>query len=268
MKEAMVTADSKPYWKTVSQIPWHQRGEIRTKLVPWVYTNDHNFADVMPRLVESVCAQKRNGRFRIAVLSGVGSILNIAPHVDVDLFVSVDRNSFVLDQVRKMVENVQDAQTPWEYLRVAQLKTFFRDLKEMHADPRPYWNMERDSFGSWHFLASPENYRKTKDVIKKTPVFYSQGNFAHAPYVKALGDAFAGASITYASFTDLAEWSPEFFDVVHFLPLAADAVIAWSTNKGNEGRPIAQISVGLDEYVQSAKTAAAGLSVDYFLPHV
>lgn len=272
--EHMVTPDTKEYWKKLAQIPWSKRGEIRTKLVPWVYTNDHKFTDIYLDIEGGMRNQHRSGRPRAAVLSGVGSILNVSPIVDVDFFISVDRNSFVLDQVRRMVQNIQDAPTRDEYEQIDQRDTFFVDLAAMGADPAPYFSIETESFGEWHILSRDFVYEKSRNTLLKTPVYYSQGNFANASYVEALGHALAGVDVSYASFTDLAEWSPEFLDVVSYLPIQCDGVIVWSTGENQpEGNPIARVSIGLDQYVAEQRSAIqrqqnTGMLSDYFKVHV
>lgn len=267
--EQMITADTKKYWKQLAAIPWSKRGEIRTKLVPWIYTNDHGFDSIIDQIITSTKEQNRNGKLRAGVLSGVGSILNIAPHAEVDFFVCVDRNSFVLDQIRRMIQTMQEANTPDEYIQISQLETFFLDLRGMGADPEPYWYMEVESFGKRHFLASQENYLRSKKSLSSIPVFYTQGNFANPPYVEALGQALTGATVSYASFTDLAEWSPQFLDSISYLPFADDSVIVWSTNKNRpEGKPLARISFGINNYIHEQSATLDGLTVSYFKSHV
>lgn len=265
----MITPDTKKYWKNLAQIPWSKRGEIRTKLVPWIYTNDHKFDELIPKIHLALNTQNRSGKPRAAVLSGVGSILNIAPWIDVDFFVSVDRNSFILDQVRRMVQNVQDASTVQEYDQIDQRETMFADLAAMGSDPKPYFDIERESFSLWHFTKSHDLYQLAKKRMTETPVYYTQGNFAHRPYVQALGQALDGVDVTYASFTDLGEWSPEFLDVAHYLPTIADSVIVWSTNQGQpEGKPLARMSIGLDQYISQQTEALVGNDVKYFQSHI
>ncbi len=272
--EHMITPDTKKYWKKLAQIPWSKRGEIRTKLVPWIYTNDHKFTYIYSDIKNGMLHQHRSGRPRAAILSGVGSLLNITPIVDVDFYISVDRNSFVLDQVRRMVQNIQDAPTRDEYEQVDQRETFFADLAAMGADPSPYFSIETESFGAWHILSNDSIYRKSRNRLLTTPVFYSQGNFTSASYVESLGHSLSGVDVSYASFTDLAEWSPEFLDVVSYLPIQHYGVIVWSSGENQpEGNPIARISVGLDQYIDEQRSAIqrqqhSGMLSDYFRAHV
>src|SRR3990167_3492348 len=143
MEKPMTTLDTRLYRANLSTIPQEKRGELRHKLVPWIYTNDRGFKDALPVIDQMMREQKRNGKPHTAVLSGVGSLLNIAPFVDVDFFVSVDRNSFVLDQVMEMVHMVKEADTPERCLQSSFLTQFFEEMTQRGVETGEYFDIER-----------------------------------------------------------------------------------------------------------------------------
>lgn len=252
----------------LANISMSKRGELRTKLVPWIYTNDLGFADSLDRISEGISRQKRNGKSRVGIISGVGALLTVTPYLELDCLVSIDRNSFVLDQVFKMVDTIRNAETKEEYLELAQLDELFGLMKLEQVDAETYYHVERESFGDKHFLASDAAYQKSKRALSDTQVLFSQGNFTHRPYVRSLGEALSDGEIVYANFTDLGEWYPEFFSVIADFPLTPDAVINWSTNKTREGTPQSMVSRGLEEYLEQAQQAMAQIDVSYFKQHV
>lgn len=255
--------------KKLDAIPLAMRGETRTKLVPWIFTNDHDFAPLVPKIDEAIKAQARTGRPRVAVLSGVGSLLTIAPHVDVDMFVSVDRNSFVLDEIERMVVAMREASDSEDFASMADLSGYFHAMREVGVNTESYWNMERESFGDQHFTASDDNFTASRRALMESPVLYSQGNFTDPYYVEALGKALQGTDIVYASYTDLAEWYPKFLDVVPLLGVADNGVIAWSSNKGQtDARPVAKLSLSPDQYLTEAREGIVDNNVTYFQEHV
>ena len=264
----MPAQDTRVYRERLSIIPQEKRGKLRHKLVPWIYTNDEGFGNQMPFLIDSVRAQKKTGNMRAAVLSGVGSLFNIAPYADVDFFVSVDRNSFVLDCVQEMVHMVKEASTPEECIRSSFLTSFFDRMREEGIETKDYYNIERASFGDWHFLASQENFDRTRNTLLKTPVMTSQGNFTSPEYVSELGNALQGLDVSYASFTDLGEWYKEFLDLVPALPFSKDSTIVWATNRSGDGNPSVQLSTGIDDYLSTSRKINETLEVDYFKAHV
>src|SRR3990167_5925593 len=81
----------------LAAIPIQKRGELRTKLVPWIYTNDMGFGQALSQITEGMKRQKRGRKPRTGIISGVGAILTVAPYLDLDAVISIDRNSFVLD---------------------------------------------------------------------------------------------------------------------------------------------------------------------------
>lgn len=264
----MIVSDTKTYWKKLASIPWSYRGKTYTKPIPWIYTSDHAFASIIPTIIEKVKIQKRTRNLRVAIFSGVGSLLTIAPFVKVDFFICVDRNSFVLDMARKMVETIQEASNPWEFIQKFQLDTLFADLKVMKVDPEPYWITERESFKFWHFLASVDNYNNTRKTLLEKPVYYTQGDFTNRYYIQGLSQALKGTNISYAGFSDQAEQSPEFLDFVRHLPITQDAVIVWATNQGQpKGEPLTKISVGPDTYIQEQQALLAENKVTRLIIH-
>jgi len=255
--------------ESLSLIPTKVRGEIRNKLVPWIYTNDHDFAALMPYIQEAVVKQQRGTKPRVAVLSGVGAFANVAPYMNVDAIVSVDRNSFVLDQVLEMADTIRSSSTLADFESSTRRADFFARMKVVGIEADEYWQMEKASFADQHLTASTARYADCRATLLKTPVLTTQGNFVHEPYVKALAEALKNTDITYASFTDLAEWSPEFFDIIQNLPMTKNAVVVWSTNQ-NQGKPEARMSVGLENYILEGRAAADNLKgkVTYHAPHV
>ena len=255
----------------LAAIPIEKRGELRTKLVPWIFTNDVGFGSALSQISKGMERQKKGGKPRAAVISGVGALLTVAPYLDLDAVVSIDRNSFVLDQVQKMVQTIHEAETREEYKELAQLEEFFGLMQLEDVDPEPYYEIEKQSFGKKHFLASDNSYQKSRQALQKTPVFFSQGNFTHKPYIDELGNAMRDTEVVYANFTDLGEWYPQFFQAIAEFPLAEDSVISWSTNNKNEGRPQAMVSIGLEDYLQNAQNAQnamQGIDISYFKAHV
>lgn len=252
----------------LAQIPMAKRGELRTKLVPWIYTNDLGFGDNLDVIQKGIRQQKRNGKPRVGIISGVGAILTVTPYLDIDCLVSIDRNSFVLDQVFKMVDTIRQSESKEEYQELAQLEEFFGLMKLEQVDAESYYNVERNSFGERHFLASDESYQKSRTALNAAKVLFSQGNFTYRPYVQELGNALSEGEVVYANFTDLGEWYPEFFSVISDFPLSEDAVINWSTNKTQEGTPQSMVSTGLQEYLTQAQQSMEELDVSYFKQHV
>lgn len=244
-------------------IPDSSRGEITNNPVPWIYSNDHEFANIMEQIVEAGKKSIPTGKPRIAILSGTGSIFNVAAHMQADSIISVDLNRFVMDQVQRSVENIQRSTTLKDFHYAERKEKLFSEMRAQGVDPEPYWDMERESFGQWHFTSSESAYRAARKKMLATPVFYSQGNFTHKPYVESLGKALAPAEISYASFTDLAEWYPQFLDLVPLLGIADDAPIVWSTNNIEE-KPIARVSIGTAAYIKDQREAMRGKKVTYF----
>ena len=77
----------------LAKIPIEKRGELRTKPVPWIYTNDIGFAESLDEITAKVTQQKKTDKPRIGIISGVGAVLTVAPYLNLDCL--VDRKSVV-----------------------------------------------------------------------------------------------------------------------------------------------------------------------------
>jgi hypothetical protein len=250
--------------KRLEAIPPNMRGEVTSTPVPWFFTNDSGFASLLPRIETALSHQKLGKDPRIALLSGAGSFANMAPYFKADGIVCADVTDGIFSSIERSRSAIVSSFGPKSYIRTYDAPTYFKQMKDLGADPTPYWEIERTSFGDRHFLATDGNFERTKKALEKTPFFYSQGNFVHRPYVEALAAALSGSVLSYGSFTDLAEWYPDFLDLVALLPFANDSVIVWSTNQGQkEAHPVAQFSVGVENYIADARKALAGTNVSY-----
>ncbi len=251
----------------LSAIPADKRGELRTKLVPWIFTNDTRFDQSLDAIKLGVDNQKHHKRPKSAIISGVGAIQTVAPYLNVDVIVAIDRNTFVLDQIHKMVGTLKECATRNEYFGEMQYETFFELMRLEGVDPEPYFTIEKESFGEKHFLATDVNYDKSRQALSNIPILFSQGNFTHRPFIEELSNALRDTQISYANFTDLGEWYPAFFQEITALHLADDSVISWSTNQ-DEGKPSSRVSLGLEEYLEEAQKEFSTINVNYFRSHV
>ncbi len=249
----------------LESIPLGARGEINSNPVPWIFTNDAGFKEILPGIEHALSLQKVGDKPRVALLSGVGSFATMAGLLpDIDCFVSADLTSAIFPPIQRSLDAIHKSFGPNGYINQYDARHYFAELQALGVDPTPYWNIERTSFGERHFLASAENFTKSKKVLDSKPFLFTQGNFVHKPYVEALALAMKGGEIPYASFTDLAEWYPEFLDLVAQLPFTEDSVIVWSTNHGQkEAQPVAQYSVGVENYIKEARAALEGTHVSY-----
>jgi len=245
-------------------IPREVRGDITNALVPWFFTNDSGFAELMPGIENALSTQKQGEKPRIALLSGAGSFATMAGYFKADGIVCADVTSGIFPSIERSRNAIATSYGTNGYIRTYDAPTYFKQMRDLGADPTPYWEIERTSFADRHFLASEKNFSRTKKALDKIPFFYSQGNFVHEPYVRALAESMSGTELSYGSFTDLAEWYPAFLDLVNILPFTKDSVIVWSTNKGQkEAQPVARFSVGVENYIADARAALAGTSVSY-----
>lgn len=261
-RKELVKAQVDELGRRLGDIPASVRGDVNSNQVPWICTNDVGFSDIIPGIRAQLSEQKTTGKPRVALLSGVGSIASIAslPN-DIDAFVSVDITDAIFSPIQRQVDAILASNTIAEYHEHYNQSELFTQLQSVGRDPQPYWEIEKNSFGQEHFLASAENFLATKKALTDKPLYFVHGNFNHKPLVDALGGALHGCDIPYASFTDLADWSPSFLDLLPALPLNSDTVVVWSQNKGQpEGltvpTPVARYSLGVESYIADAKAVA------------
>jgi len=247
--------------RRLASIPNGVRGEVNSNQVPWICTNDVGFSEIIPGIRADLSKQKTTDKPRVALLSGVGSIASIAslPN-DIDAFVSVDITDAIFSPIQRQVDAILASNTIEEYHKHYNQPELFAQLQAAGIDPQPYWEIEKNSFGKEHFLASIDNFLATKQALTDKPLYFVHGNFNHKPFVDALGNALQGCDIPYASFTDLADWSPSFLDLLPAVPLNNETVVVWSQNKGQpEGltvpTPLARYSLGVKSYIADAKAA-------------
>lgn len=253
------------YYKlNLANISDNLRGKIGSKIVPWIYSNDYGFEKIIPALKIKSKKLFTGKRIKIGLFVGVGSLFNVAPWVDVDFFLMIDRNGFVLDRVKEMVEGIKQADLPSEYEAYVESADYFNTMEGMHIDVKNYWLAEHKSFGKKHFLASIQNYKRTRLTLTTRPVLYVQGDLSFESFVEALSSALNNTVISYMNISDLGEWSQKALDLLPRLPISHDVLISWSTNQNHDGIPIAKLTQGYDHFLKDAKTTSYGLSVNYF----
>lgn len=248
--------------RRLDSIPPELRGDINSNPVPWIYTNDAGFSHIIPGIQDALLKQKSGNKPRIALLSGVGSFASIARlPKDIDAFVCVDITDAIFSPIQREVSSIAESSTRDVFHQHYNQAELIDTLAKHGADPTPYWDIEVTSFGKEHFLASEENYKATKKALQGKPFLFVQGNFVHRPFVDALGEALKDCDVPYASFTDLADWSPNFLDLLPSIPLTNETVVVWSQNKDQPKgldvpTPLARFSVGVQNYISDARAVA------------
>src|SRR3989338_2341837 len=247
------------YKLNLANISDNLRGKINSKIVPWIYSNDYGFETIIPTLKIKSKKLATGKHIKVGLFIGVGSLFNIAPCIDVDFFLTIDRNGFVLDRVKEMVDGIIQADLPSEYKAYVEPEDYFSTLERMNIDVKNFWLAEHKSFGKKHFLASMQNYKRARLTLTTRPVLYVQGDLSFEAFVKALSAALNNTVISYMNVSDLGEWSQKALDLLPQLPIARDVLISWSTNQHHDGVPVTRLTQGYEHFLKDAKTISCGL---------
>lgn len=254
--------------KRLSAISPGERGLVLHKPVPWIFTNDAGYADVLPSMGEALREQNHDGKLRVPIIAGWGALATIAGAlpINADAYVIVDITDQIFNPIKRMISAIRTSNSPEECMKIYDAQNYFKDMGQLGVDPTRYWDIELQSFGDKHFLASLPNFLASKQALANTPVFYSHGNLEHPPYLNALTKVFneSNVSVPYASVTDLGEWNDGFLENADLLPWDNSTIISWSTNNGcPAAQPISQFSVGVQNYKADARKAKKGITVSY-----
>lgn len=244
------------YRLAIASIPHTKRGEVLHQVVPWIYTKEDCYKEIVPQLYKRSKRQAKLGKYKIALFVGIGALPCLAPYVNADLFLIIDKNSFVLDRIKEIIEGIKQSDLPDEYRHLVQSETYFSILDHLGVQAKLYWKLEQESFGSAHFLNSVENYKRTRFTFMTRPILYAHGNMNHRPFMNSLGKILTGSVISYLNLSNLGEWSPAAVTLLPYLPLADDALISWSTTHNNTVRPTARLSQGYPQYAINAVIAS------------
>jgi len=254
--------------KGLDRIPLEDRGQVLHTFVPWIFTNDAGYANMLPGMKEALVEQKHDTKLRVPIIAGWGALTTIAGALPIraDAYVIVDITDQIFSPIERMISTIRSSDTPEECMKIYDAQHYFEEMKGKGVDPARYWDIELQSFGNRHFLASLPNFLASKRALQDTPIFYSHGNLEHPPYLRALTSVFekSNASVPYASVTDLGEWNDSFLPNADLLPWNDHTVISWSTNNGRPtAQPVSRFSLGVQNYKVDAKKAKEGITVSY-----
>lgn len=254
--------------KRLNGISQGERGPVLHKPVPWIFTNDAGYASMLPGMKEALKQQNHDGKLRVPIIAGWGALATIAGAlpIDADAYIIVDITDQIFSSIERMISAIRASNTPEECMQIYDVQNYFKEMGQMGVDPTHYWEIELQSFGDKHFLASLPNFLDSKQALANTPIFYNHGNLEYPPYLNALTRVFneSNASVPYASVTDLGEWNEGFLEHADSLPWDNNTVISWSTNNGcSAAQPISQFSVGVQSYKADARKAKEGTIVTY-----
>ncbi len=232
------------------------RGRITREPVPYLHKDDHNFGNLMDTIqIKLKEQQKKTGSIRLGIVVGTGALLSIAPEIDIDAWLVLDYNAFVLEWSRQTITALRHSQTRSFYEQWVYQNPHAAETKAKGIDPNEWLEIEKQALGKFHFLNSDNRFLRAKHKLTSTPVLFSQGDLSNREYMEELAQILRShnTEIAFANLTDILEFAPLIGDVIELLPFKEDAVIAHATRFGTtNNHPAARVSIGVEEYKQNA----------------
>ena len=231
------------------------RGNISRQPVPYLHKDDHNFGNLMDTIQAKMKEQGKTGAIRSGVVVGTGAMLSIAPDIDVDAWLVLDNNNFVLEWSEQTVQTLRQQPNRNGYTSQVYSSGLAREAKTNRIDPNEWLEIEKQALGKLHFLNSDNRFAQAKQKLTRTPVLFSQGDLSNRQYMEELARVLQthNAEIAFANLTDVLEFAPPIGDVIDLLPFRDDAIIAHATRFGTtNNHPAARVSFGVQQYKQNA----------------
>ncbi len=237
------------------------RGRTERRPVPYLHKDDFNFSNFLPDINHTINKQEKTSKLKLGIVVGTGSILSIAPHINVDAWLVLDNNEFVIEWLRLTSNIAKDASSISQYRNDVFSSTLAEEARNSRIKPEESLEWEMRALGESHFLASDENYRATCEVINGVPILYSLGDLSDSQYTQELSEAIEhnGAEIHYANLTDIYEFNEKSLGAISKLPFIKDVAISWATRayslQNLENHPYSQFTTGIYNYSEQAAQA-------------
>ena len=186
------------------------RGHVSRQPVPYLHKDDHNFGNLMDTIQLKLKEQRKTGAMRLGIVVGTGAMLSIAPDIDVDTWLVLDNNNFVLEWSEQTVQAIRQQPNRREYTNQVYSGVLAQEAKSNRIDPNEWLEIEKQALGRLHFLNSDSRFTQAKQQLTKTPVLFCQGNLSSREYMEELTSVLRShnAEIAFANLTDVLEFAP------------------------------------------------------------
>lgn len=160
------------------------------------FTNDRNIAPLIPDI--KAHQEGASAKLKAGMVIGTGGLLTLGKELpDIDIWIVVDRRTSMIDALQS-----------WEDYIVRTLS--FDRAKNVTFTPeaQAYYNLETESYGSYHYFASQQEYDATRDFLSKKKIAYVPGDLLDEQFMHKVGNALQqyGAKITFANMTNVMQW--------------------------------------------------------------
>lgn len=138
------------------------RGHISRQPVPYLHKDDHNFGNLMGTVKTKLKEQSKSGAMRLGVVVGTGAMLSIASDVDVDAWLVLDNNNFVLEWSEQTVQALRQQPNRSGYTSQVYSGSLAQEAKSNRIDPNEWLEIEKQALGRLHFLNSDSRFDQAK----------------------------------------------------------------------------------------------------------
>lgn len=240
-------------------------GPLEYRLDGTLYTTDDGYKDVLEQLKYS---PSKSGPC-IGIFVGSGGLLSLLPDLPIDIALSLDMNTAVLDFNQLLIQLVKEARNPRDVLSLMTTKEsvekipLLKQIADLHEDADfivSYIREEGRQFGEQHWT-NPKHFEKVKGALEKKPVIDIAANLLNPDFTGALVIAAShfNASITFANFTNVHEWlAPNKMTFLRDWPFNAQSRIMFSRKAENLGEglwPRINVVPSLEDYLAIPRTA-------------
>lgn len=226
-----------------------QQIDHRNTLFP--FSNDRE----VEKLLAQIITQEKDIKadIKVGFVVGAGGLITLGKEMDdIDVWIAVDKNANIFEAAKKRDECIEQESTVEKA----------RDLPLTPID-KSLLDIEKQSYGEKHYLASQEGFDKSQQFIQKKNIAYICGDLTEDGFLEQIGTTLNqfGAQITFANMTnvldciyqkpqDQIDWFHQGFNV---LPIHDQCVFLYSRhNIGQTSLPLyARSVVGKTAYLQN-----------------
>lgn len=213
------------------------------------FTNDRNVASLIPDIKNH--HEETDANLNIGMVIGTGGLFTLGKELpDIDVWIVIDRRLSMIDAM----ESWEDYLTRTTSYQTAKNVTFT-------SEAQGCYNIERESYGDYHYFSSQEEYTKMRDFLAKKKIVYVPGDLLDEQYMNRIGVLLKqyGAKITFVNMTNVAQWimkdthgdSKLYRDRLNCLPFDENCYILYSQQDVTQPeRPLyAKGAVGVIDYL-------------------
>lgn len=230
------------------------------------YSNDRGVGNLIPQITQ--LSQDIPGEIRATLIVGGGPLWNIPKTLsNIDLTISFDINKKQLERNISRMQEILSAERTQDLFPIPNQNIANDDIVAQAQERKRLEapNIEIDSYGNYHYLSSEEEFKRTKNYLRKAKFVYVCGDISDRNFTTQLGNILNRnkVNIVFADFSNISEWvcgdqpDPTKRDTLikslNLIPIDEKCPILHSRDIGQVGKShiYSKLSIGLKSYGES-----------------